>query len=425
MIAFVCFVGAPALHANAVTGIESKSLTIAQQFDISNATPLSAPVFEPYQEGPYDRVYAPIHDGQGNRLFSLRETGMVVTGDGLPVMDPDTSSIIVHDNESQEFVNGANRALSIFLDSRLDRLYLRSGGRYTTAINMDRDVFLINVNTQAGPMLIYAFRNRVQRSGWQNLNPGNWGRPEYRFYDMNGRVIDNQHIAELERANWWRIGLTFLNPLFMLATATTNGWHVPVVEILDRATLRELATTIQHATYHPWPGLQDELGRPVVTEDGREIRINPRTNQLTDFGGWAIFNRTSGLPVVFHDSDIITTSFQQQTVESGVLRDVITVQQMLENSMDFHMHIILTPFGSFDVPVFNHGTASSPDFRLTNGQSTDGITINHQPSEVLDGRSFSDWLRDARDRANQGIQIATIILVFLVAAIVIWFFRRK
>jgi len=374
---------------------------------------------------PHDVVEAPLYSNDGQRLFFLKETGMVVTEDGVPVMDPSTESpsIVVYNEATQEFVNGANQALAIFLDSRLDRHYLRRGGRYTIPINMDKDVFLINLNTTNGPKLIYAFRERVSRPWYAAFNPTNWrsdGINEYRFSDMNGRVIDNEHIGEIKQAEWWQIGITFLHPYFWAGTIASNGWTIHVVEILDQTTLRELKTFMTHATIHPWETLVcGETGQDVVTEDGRLVYVNPRTGQLTDSFSWALFNSKSGLPIVFHDNDIITTNLQQQRIENAVLLDSLTVWGLLSGGTDFHMHIIQTPFGTFDVPVFdfNPGDPKNPDFRLMNGDSTEGITIKHQPAAVLDGESFGQWFGRMFGSGGGGSQILTIIILVLVALI--------
>jgi hypothetical protein len=119
---------------------------------------------------------------------------------------------------------------------------------------------------------------------------------------------------------------------------------------------------------------------------------------------------------------------------------------MLQDGTDFHMHIIPTAFGSFNVPVLNHGTPENPDWRLMNGDSTKGITMHHEDSEVLntgvglwdglkgfvggifsdifgaiggdgDGMSFMDYIR---------IAIAIFLIVLLLPviglAVVVLFF---
>lgn len=385
----------------------------------------------PSTDGPYDVEEAPVYTEGGKRVYYLRETGMVVTEDGTPVADPNNSRIVVYDEENSEFVDGANRALAIYLDSRLNRHFLRSGGRYATPINLDRDVFLINLNTTQGATLIYAFRDKISRPWFAALNPTNWragGMSEYVFSDMNGHAIDNKYIGEIKSATWWQKGITFLSPLFMIASATSNGWSIHVVEILDRTTLRELKTLMSHATIHPWPTLVcGESGKDVVTQDGHVIRVNPRTRQLTDSYGWALFNSHSGLPIVFHNNDIITTNFQQQKIENAVLLDSLTVWELLNSGTDFRMGFVTTAFGSFDVPILlanPNGDPNNPDWRLMNGQSANGVIDELLPTEVLDGESFGEWFgRVFGGGSGNGFSFMQILQIIVLLAVLLILLR--
>ncbi|MCL2176528.1 MAG: hypothetical protein FWB72_01040 [Firmicutes bacterium] len=372
---------------------ESKVSEILQPLTINNPR-LVEPI---WSDRPYDVVESYVYARGGRRLFHLRETGIVVTEDGIPVKNPADSSIVIYDEETESFVDGANRSLSIFLDSRVNRHYLRSGGRYVTPINLDRNVFMINLNARDGQRLIYAFRTRYDR-GWLNGILGE--RFGYRFYDMNGRHINNNYIANFQRPAWWR------QVLFGPVALTLTGNHlVPVVDILGKSTLRELTTLISHATTHPWATLECSIiNRPVVTEDNRVVFVNPRTNQLTDFFGFALFNSVSGLPIVFHNGDIITTDLEQQRIDtiqavgsnqpSAVLRQVTTVWALLESETEFYMASITTFFGQFDVPVFRTNVdAENPEWQLMNGECARDTINDMRPSEVLDGESFADWLR--------------------------------
>ena len=375
---------------------------------------------------PYEEYEANVYTQGGRRLFHLRETGMVVTEDGVPVMNPGNAqttgdtTMVIYCAYTETFIDGANRSLAIFLDSRLNRHYLKAGGRFVTPINLNNNVFLINLNARDGQRLIYTFRNRYDR-GWVN---GIFGeRFGYRFYDMNGRHISNDYIAEFRRPPWWRIAIGFVIPVYGLGMLITGNHIVPVVQILNKTTLRELTTLISHTTYHPWATLEcDVTNNPVVTEDGRIIHVNPRTQQLTDFFGFALFNSGNGLPIVFHNGDIITTDLQQQNIQDATLRESVTVWALLESGTDFYMGSITTFFGQFDVPVFRRNDdPHNPDWGLMNGDDANGIIDDMQPSEVLDGESFSDWL--SRVNIGRGISwfMTAIAVIGLIIVVVIAF----
>lgn len=365
----------------------------------SNMIALSVP---PTDGDTSDVVEEPLYVEGNKRAFYLRENGMVVTEDGAPVADPRNGEVVIYNGEDETFVNGANEALAVYLDSRLEKHYLRSGGKYLTTINLDKEVALINLNTTSGSRLIYAFVEELKRPLLEMIfNPTNlfnWeeARTVYRFHDMNGRLIDNKHLGEIKNATWWQIGITFLQPLFWIGTLASNGWSIRVVEILERTTLRELSTLMSYATVHPWDTLVcGETGKDVVTEDGHIIYVNPRTKQLTDRYGWALFSTKNCLPIVFHNNDIVTTDLKPQKIENAVLLDSMTLWQLLDSGTDFSMGIVSTPFGEFDIPIYNFSdNPKKPDWRLLNGDSADGVIQEAFPTEVLDGNSFSDLLRD-------------------------------
>jgi len=327
---------------------------------------------------PNERHEGGVYTSEGNRIFKLEETGMLFTetGDLITINCTNQNSLdgslALHFNEeNHEFLDGANRQLATFLDSRLDRKTLRSGGRYTRTIELDTDVYLVNFIGGAVGQTIYITINSTRHGWWI------FGRTQFHAYDMNGREIDNRHIELPQPPAGWK-GLI---PIYNIVTAVQYAVAVSVFEIHERTTLADLLYDISYASYHPWARIICSNFGFVVTENNEEIRVNPRTRQLTDRNGFSLFNRTSGLPIVFYNQDIVIVNRQgvagQQTVENGVLRDSTTVHQLLMGGTPFHMHIIQTPFGSFDVPVLNHGTDREPDFRLMNGESTDGITIDH------------------------------------------------
>ena len=379
-------------------------------------TPRNAVVPSTWQP-PIDHVVGYLYARGGTRLGFIPEVGLVVTEDGRPVHGEDnvgghTGDVIIYDPETQEFIDGANRRLGIYLNSRVNRHYLRSGGRYLSAIRMDREVVLIQLNTRAGARYIYAFTEHYDR-GWFNGLFGN--RNGLRFLDMNGREININYIAEFRPQPWWRLALGFAFPVYGIAMVASGNHVVPIVEILNRTTLAELLHHISHATEHPWETLRCiETNEIVRTEDGRVVHLNPTTRQLTDFFGFALFNQNSGLPIVFHQNDIITTDRTPQNVESGILRDSMSVRQLLDTGADFYMATISTFFGIFDVPVFRRNTdPHNPDWGLMNGDDAHGIINDHRPTEVNDGESFGAWWSRVFGSGSGGLGFMQILGIAL------------
>ena len=377
--------------------------TIIEQFD-NNATALTTTqtVYlnnpAPFRGRLYDEEEVNIYSSDGVRQFALTDSGMMVGRRGnsiyVTTYDSDTTAnregsfTLSHVYETDEFLDGADRKLAIFLNSRLERHELRRGGTYTRAIRLTDKIHLVSYHTgnycdNYNPILNQIFISKYYyRTGW-----GIFHTNRVRIYDMNGRVVCDSRLRLPMPRTWW---------LPRWSRRLVDDLTVNVIEILDSFTLGDLMTLLATAR-HPWPQIIDpNTGHTLITEDGRDIRVHPRTWQLTDFWGFGLFNSINGLPIVFnmYTMDIVTTNLAQQRIENGVLLEAMTVQQMLNAGTPFHMHIVPTPFGDFDVPVFNNGTAQEPDWRLMNGESTDGVTMRHEDSAVLNTHSpgLSGWL---------------------------------
>ncbi|MCL2176665.1 MAG: hypothetical protein FWB72_01745 [Firmicutes bacterium] len=367
-------------------------------------------------DNPYDIVERHVYGPCGRPARFQRETGIVTNADGVPLMNPGNphitgeTTIITYCKYTQSFIDGANRSLALFLDSRLDRHYLHKNGTRVREIRLDSAVFLINFNGRDGQRLIYTFRERYDR-GWLNGVFGD--RHGYRFFDMNGRRIYERYIAEFQRPAWWRVAIGFAFPPYRLGMGLTGNHLVAFVEIHERTTLGALTTLISHATIHPWDRLRCfNTNEFLLTEDGREVLVNPRTNQVSDFFGFALFNSVNALPIVYHNNDIITTNLEQQRVErrvvDGVARsilvDAFTVWGLLESGTSFYMATVPTHFGYFDVPVLrNNANPHDPDWRLMNGECADGVIKDMRPSEVDDGESFGTWLGRNVNNTRSGL----------------------
>jgi hypothetical protein len=162
--------------------------------------------------------------------------------------------------------------------------------------------------------------------------------------------------------------------------------------------------------------LRDNNNNPVVTEDGVIIRVNPRTSQLTNPYGYALFNRTNGLPIIYHDNDIITTDGKQQTITNGKLVDALTIQHLLDTGTDFYFDTITCAYGTYDVPVFKY----NGNWALLDGTKSEGITNGVQDWWESDdnGIGFGEWFNDTFGGLGDGldkiIQIVGLVLVGVV-----------
>ena len=366
---------------------------------------------------PAEKKQNPIYTQNRQRIYMSKETGLLVTRDGRPIMDGRNSSITTFDMETQEFANGAHQRLSIYFNSFLNRHYLRAGGGYVTEINMNREIFLINIRTRDGTMAIYTFRERVNH-GWSIIyRPGAWFNNEYRYFDMNGRLIENRYIQEWDTATFARAmtgnviffavtgGIGFFAQLLF---GSPSNFGVPFVRILDRTTLANLLEEISKITVHPYPYIYG-----VVTEDGMPIFIRPSTMQLVDRFNFPLFSFNTGLPAIVHDSIIVDTRLQAMEVRNGVLRGVVSVWQLLYSGTDFFMGTIATPFGNKDAVVFNlSNDVNNPNWVLPNGDNADGIIRDMEMGRSLDGESWSD-LFSRLGSGNLMAWVWTIIFIIL------------
>ena len=354
--------------------------------------------------GPADLITKPMYTQNNEQVYMLVGTGMdmnlLVTDDYKPIANSGDGTVTAYDTNSQEFIDGANRKLAYYLDSFLDRAYLRSGNlNGLDSIRSDREVFLINIKKGTDKTaLIYAFREKVDH-GWTVIyKPGRWFNTEYRYFDMNNRQIDNECIVSWDAATYTKsviadvlwFGLTLGVGFFItLIFGGNDCFDCPFVKVLDKTTLGELREEISYATIHPWATITE-----AVTEDGKNIYIRPSTNQLVDFYNYPLFHIESGLPLFFHENKILTTALYEVQIVNGILSNVITTSLLIETSMGFYVDTQTTLVGEFDVVVINYGTPENPDFRLPNGQSTEGITDGIQFAAIVDndGQSLWDWM---------------------------------
>jgi len=341
---------------------------------------------------PADTHEGHIYTGSGERLGFIPEAGMVITerGNAVTINDPNNPGVIItFDEERQEFIDSANRALAIFLDSQnLDRRYLVSGGKYLREINLDTRIYLVNLRQQSGGSIpIYVSINRIDRGFFAGLvGP----RISYRFYDMNGTRLNNTDIVGFRPPSWWRSMLnlvtTITTGLIFDVIPDVQRWRNSLIfgfnGILEVTTLRDLMELISHATEHPWNNLRcQETNQLVRTADDREVKINPRTGQLTSWAGFALWDTRTGFPIVFHDNEVWRmndTSRQRQEIEDGTLKYSMTVNDLLNTGQDFYIGLISNPWGTFNVPLLNMATGDNyEDWRFLNGDRAQDYIHNH------------------------------------------------
>jgi hypothetical protein len=362
--------------------------------NISTIKPFTAGQTDPY-ETIETAVYTKDENGEDKRVFYLDEVGILVTEDGKPVVNSNDENTLIatYDAATQNYIDGANRALNIFLDSHLEKHYLSSGGEYTTAITLDREVFLINYKGK----LIYSFREKRKKDWYEYVpivNIFTSLRDDYLWFDMNGRELVTKEIAEYKNAWLAKTGKVLI-AIETLGISEYALSSVTFKDIRERTTLAELTNLMTHATQHPWSALLDENNMPVVTADGIVIRINPRTNQLTDTFGWALFNSHTGMPIIFYNNDVITfnvkKSVVQQQIENAVLLEAVTVKGLLDTGTEFYMDSVTTQYGTFDCPVFYDKNNGKWTF-ITGGE-VEGITngIKLWTESPANGQSFSEW----------------------------------
>jgi hypothetical protein len=341
--------------------------------------------------GPADRVEADVYTACGERIFFAEELGLLITGDGRVIYDSGNGSVVFYDEQRSEFVNGANQSLQAVLNSTQTRHIIQRGSRAyvrPVAINANDELFLIRLRHSDvahmadgnGDVFVYATRQ------YEWYNPGWFRRNRYRevFFNVFGDRL---------RCEWIVTTVGSMNPWLqkMVALGVVTGKIVPVAQVLNRTTLSAVRTELRTVTNHPWPRLMETndpnfIGpvRPVISVDGEFIFINPRTQQLSDFMGFPLFNSRTGLPIILRNHNVVTVDkdretghavLTQQKVENAVLLEAVTVEDLLNNDGSFHVGIIDVYFGSFDLVVFHDGfdEDGNPRWRLPNGDCADGV----------------------------------------------------
>ncbi|MCL2228480.1 MAG: hypothetical protein FWC00_01480 [Firmicutes bacterium] len=403
------------------TEITEQAILQPLRMNMLSGVEFSAPRRPAYRDEGY------IYNDRGNRLFVLEDVGIIVDENADVVVVQGESRPILYCDESEAFICSAGRSLNIWIDS-MHRAILRGGTRQTISISLDNRVVLINVRYQNEYLLTYAFHTTSRRAWWDRaFNLARWGTGAYNhyFHDITGNRIPLNTISQ--RTDWSNVGSVLANIHPVLIGVRALFGHSPflqMVDVLERTTLREKMQTLQNVQYHPFPRLRDpSINRYVRTSDGNYIFMSPRTNQFFSVDMLPLFSMTNrGLPLVFHENDIITTDLRPQEITNGVLVGVYTTHQLLMQGEEFYLGIITTSFGMFSVPIFY-------DDGRWNSATGDDITdeINSQQRHIIiDGESLIEWLYNIFGNGQLGLAISIIfwVVVALVLLFVIGLFTR-
>ena len=365
-----------------------------------------------------DETTAPIYTESNKRIGYIRASGLLITADGEPVCNQEDGSATFYDEETKTFIDSANRSLDIYLNSQLGRQYLKAGGKFITSITMDREVFLVEVKSKVEgreiDQLVYVFREKAKYPWWQVMLTLGMPGPTYRYFDIQGRQIDNALLITTKG-----------NPGVARFAAALCG---SVFEIMEQTTLAELYVSMEHATIHPWDLILDpDTSLPVISKDGKVVYIKPDTNQIVDFYGWALYNKNTGLPLMFLNDEIVSinkTEYFNETVESSVLVNTMSLWQLLESGINFYMGIMESTWGEFNVPMLKlSDDPKKNDFVLMNGDDANPLTIGHLDSQSQNGIGFFEWIKSIFSSVGSFFKnliniVIIILLVFLLMSCV-------
>jgi len=423
-------------------GMQASAATEPQVLPLTFSGMDIAPLAASTEDGPGDYYSEPVYTKDNEQIYFLKEVGLLVTYDGRPIMDTTNSTITKFNLEAQEYVTGADTKMSVYLNSFLDKRYLRSGSIAVTAIKLDREIFMIHFRSDEVEKFIYTYREKVDYGIATIFHPGAWFNTEYRYYDMNGNLIDNKYIADWDTATILKsVGANLLyfaiNPVLFFGTLIFGGpgnFSVPFVEIYKKTTLEDLRNELREEGFNPLPKVQG-----TVTEDGMNIYVRSTTNQCVDFFNYPLFNIANGLPLVYHDGSIIavdSSAMYEMYAQGGVLRNVVSTEQLLDDGVDFYItKSKTTPMGELDTVVVNFSKDKNhPDWRFPNGDSAGYYIVDTILGTSLDGPPWSDvggiinsGINGIRSFINGATDLfwITVAIVLLVVLFPVWWALLK
>lgn len=379
-------------------------LTKAQQTYVSAAKPaeISMPISQnlemeavtvPVTTSNGTTTMVPIYTKEGAQICKLVGSGLFATSTGKPIMNPTDSTVTGYNDETEEFLDGANRRITAYYNGFLDKYYLRVGAVALEGIYGARTVCLVRMKMNDGTTKeIYAFREKIDHGISILWKPGKWFNTEYRYFDMSNTQIPTKYLAEwddatfaksmLGNAIWFTVtGIPGLIAQWLFGSVDNYG--ASYVKVYEKTTLADLWLEVRNAE-PPMPKVQE-----VVTQDGQSIYYRATTKQCVNFFNYPLFHIETGCPLVFHEDKIFVVTKQgllEPEIRDGVLRNVVSVQQLMDSDTSFYIDIALTAFGEIDVVVFNlSNDAKKPQWVLPNGESTEGFTKGLNFSAVLDG----------------------------------------
>jgi hypothetical protein len=290
-----------------------------------------------------------------------------------------------YDEVTQELLDSANRAMTIYFDSVSMQHKVGSESGQTLKHIKATDMLYIATILDKNDGLtktIYVTRQQFTTNWWERI-VGTQDAYYYKYYDMNGRHIPDDWFTEHTRAPWWKSALRWLNGTAFIGNPAWwyglfKGYEpLSAVSVTEAGTFQEVADLLEFATFHPWEKLDNVL---TANNDGvynSGVYINPANSQLCDRLGAPIYHIETGLPFVYKDNKIITIpDRKEQTVKDGILQNGATRRYLRKLGFEEYIHYIDdAEFGIIGILVLavKDGDGKLIKWTLPNGEDAEGI----------------------------------------------------
>ena len=425
-----------------ISVLKIKANSITPDVTLHNSNPAIVPIknVAPPVAGtgdnPADIIESKVYTTNNEQIFMVENFGLLVTADGRPIVDRNNSSITMFDIERQEFLNGANVRLTAYYNGFLDKKYLSSGKLAVASITSNREIFMIQIKTgkdelgEETRMFIWTFREKVDYGLEILWHPGAWFNTHYRYYDMNGRLIDDKkivtewndaHFVKTFTANLlFYLGTAGIGPLINLISGESDRVAVPYVKVHDICKLSDIQDIVREFEVRYYGTFQQ-----VLTEDGYNIFVRPSSHHCVDIFNYPLFSAITGKPIVYFENEIVDLSLTVCLIENGILRNVFSTQSLIADETDFFVSISKkTVLGELDVVILNTSSdIDKPIWVLPNGDSADPYIIDTILGLSLNGTPWSaigDWFNGLGSVAfTIAYIIIGLVLLFLLHPFII------
>jgi len=391
-----------------------------------------------HDDGPYSEHN--VYTGDGEQVFLAG--GIVVTADGRPVRIADTSRnsrsgslVLVWDYLYEGAYNGNDQILQAMFNSQRDRMELGMGSLASRAITLTDELYMVNYSHPVQGIIPLWVYMRNQREGGVIF-----GSIVRRVYDMNGHALDYTRIEGLTQPRpLWQ---SLLIPFVAIIEVIRVGQHIHWRRGLETMTRYNLIKVARATRFHPLPAILDiaVTGMLIMTSEGDEIRVNPRTYQLLDRAGSPILCADTWLPLVFYNSNVVTSANVIRPVNNAMLFNTISASQLLFMEIDHFIGYFSTPrFGYLNFAMVNIGPFDAPIWRLPNGDDVPATMVPQHDSRIYGARSgFFRRLfgggpgNEPSCVQNIGAALATVFIVFVIIVgvvflvrLIVYLFKKK